>query len=327
MLDKLDGRLPVQDGIQPMPPVSEITPPNAAPTANAIATTVPAASDSDTIKLEGNADMNTSSASAGAVTSPVVGGAAIGNTIGQLQELCVHKGLPMPIYDLDSVDGQPHMRQFAMTVRVGNIRERGEGTSKKDAKRDAAAKMVATINGRAATGDTKDKDASAAAAASDSSPGETAAPAEISKEDEELAKKVENMKIEPLTKRHSVKIQQFYQNLQESSAGSKLFLLHRTSLKSGAHGQNHVRLLSELATEQKFEVTHVEIEEKTDEGEIQCLVQLSSLPVAVCYGTGKDMEAAKQSAARNALNYLKMMTKKSVTATGANGAATAANGK
>jgi len=59
-------------------------------------------------------------------------------------------------------------------------------------------------------------------------------------------------------------------------------------------------------------VTHVEIEERTDEGETQCLVQLSCLPVTVCYGTGKDMASANQAAARNGLNYLKMMTKKSV---------------
>lgn len=49
-----------------------------------------------------------------------------------------------------------------------------------------------------------------------------------------------------------------------------------------------------MASEQKFEVTHVEIEERTDEGETQCLVQLSCLPVTVCYGTGKDMASANQ---------------------------------
>ena len=59
-------------------------------------------------------------------------------------------------------------------------------------------------------------------------------------------------------------------------------------------GHNYVRLLADLAAEQKFEVTHVEIEERTDEGETQCLVQLSCLPVTVCYGTGKDMASANQ---------------------------------
>ena len=38
-------------------------------------------------------------------------------------------------------------------------------------------------------------------------------------------------------------------------------------------------------------------------------MQLSTLPVAVCYGVGDDITSANNDAARNALNYLKMMTK------------------
>ena len=71
----------------------------------------------------------------------------------------------------------------------------------------------------------------------------------------------------------------------------------------------YVRLLEDLSTEQKFEVTYVENEERADDGEVQSLVQLSTMPVAVCYGTGPDKTSANQDAARNALNYLKMMTK------------------
>ena len=40
-------------------------------------------------------------------------------------------------------------------------------------------------------------------------------------------------------------------------------------------------MLGELGKEQKFEVTYVEVEEKNDDDQIQCLVQLSTLPVAV----------------------------------------------
>ena len=71
----------------------------------------------------------------------------MGNTIGQLQELCVREGCPMPTYDLASVDGQPHQRNFKITVHVGKMTNNGEGTSKKDAKRDAAAKMMLEIQG------------------------------------------------------------------------------------------------------------------------------------------------------------------------------------
>ena len=50
-----------------------------------------------------------------------------------------------------------------------------------------------------------------------------------------------------------------------------------------AMGKNcdYVGMLSELGKEQKFEVTYVEVEEKNDEDQTQCLVQLSTLPVAV----------------------------------------------
>lgn len=55
-------------------------------------------------------------------------------------------------------------------------------------------------------------------------------------------------------------------------------------------------------------------ETKTDgvplTGKHQCLVQLTSLPLAVCFGTAESPEQARAAAARSALQYLKIMTKK-----------------
>ena len=45
-------------------------------------------------------------------------------------------------------------------------------------------------------------------------------------------------------------------------------------------------------------------------GKCQCLVQLSVLPVAVCHGTGSTSSEAQSDSALNALEYLKIMTKK-----------------
>lgn len=73
---------------------------------------------------------------------------------------------------------------------------------------------------------------------------------------------------------------------------------------------NFVQFLQEIASEQQFEVTYVDIEEKSISGKHQCLVQLSTLPVAVCYGSGSTSKDAQSSAAQNALEYLKIMTKK-----------------
>lgn len=85
------------------------------------------------------------------------------------------------------------------------------------------------------------------------------------------------------------------------------FLLQSTCLNDS--NVNFVQFLQEIATEQQFEVTFVDIEEKTYSGQFQCLVQLSTLPVAVCQGSGKTSKIAQTSAARNALEYLKIMTK------------------
>lgn len=73
---------------------------------------------------------------------------------------------------------------------------------------------------------------------------------------------------------------------------------------------NYVQFLQEIAHEHQFEVTYVDIEEKSYSGRCQCLVQLSTLPVAVCQGEGMTSKDAQASAARTALEYLKIMTKK-----------------
>ncbi|XP_053697792.1 interferon-inducible double-stranded RNA-dependent protein kinase activator A homolog isoform X4 [Sabethes cyaneus] len=75
------------------------------------------------------------------------------------------------------------------------------------------------------------------------------------------------------------------------------------------HNVDFVQMLHEIATEQRFEVTYVDIDEKTIRGHFQCLVQLSTLPVAVCHGSGSSAKNAQANAARNSLEYLKIMTK------------------
>ncbi|KAG8237389.1 hypothetical protein J437_LFUL013024 [Ladona fulva] len=70
--------------------------------------------------------------------------------------------------------------------------------------------------------------------------------------------------------------------------------------------------LQDVADEQQFQITYVDIEEKSiSGGECHCLVQLSTLPVAVCFGSGMSILDAQKCAARNALEYLRIMTKKS----------------
>ena len=70
------------------------------------------------------------------------GAALPSNPIGSLQEYCVKCSLPLPIYDLQNTSGQPHQRNFDIIAKVGAIASNGTGTSKKDAKRDAATALL-----------------------------------------------------------------------------------------------------------------------------------------------------------------------------------------
>ena len=116
MLDKLDGRVPAQDG-QSFTEYSH------------------SSSDNLTPRIPGQTPLPP-------VTDNTNGPAAPGNTVGGLQELCVKHGYPMPTYDLGAVGGQPHQRNFTIMCCVGKMRESGAGGSKKDAKRESAQKMI-----------------------------------------------------------------------------------------------------------------------------------------------------------------------------------------
>lgn len=211
-----------------------------------------------------------------------------------------------------------------MNVKVGRIQVEGEGSSKKEAKRDSARKMMELIQKLSA-----DIDADA--------------DEEDEEDEEELARLVQGMKIvDSLSVKNSAnnKMNDFYHDLQSRPKG-KLLQLHKTSLakkKKNINGtHSYEKMLEDLAEEQGFKVTFVQVdrenedevnvddsnEDEIDEDEEEqsvCLAQLSTTPVAVCYGSGKNADDARESAARHALKYIKMMTKKAAT-----GAATAPN--
>ncbi len=51
-------------------------------------------------------------------------------------------------------------------------------------------------------------------------------------------------------------------------------------------------------------------DELTVNGQYQCLVELSTRPVTVCHGTGMTSSNAHNTAAHNALQYIKMVASK-----------------
>ncbi|XP_059488357.1 RISC-loading complex subunit tarbp2-like isoform X2 [Neocloeon triangulifer] len=219
-----------------------------------------------------------------------------GNPIGTLQEMCMSRRWPPPVYDLKSEKGLPHERLFTIACCVFKNVETGTGKSKKLAKRQAAHKMWLKL---------KDM------------PVEQPNASVGLEDDDEIAQRsssgshfaeLKDSKIATLTPPHSQKVSMFHKSLK-SASGPKLTELQNTSLVSDSNF-NYIKFLQEISHEQQFEVTFVDIEEKAKSGAVQCLVQLSTLPVAVCYGSGPTPKDAQSAAARNALEYLKIMTKK-----------------
>jgi RISC-loading complex subunit TARBP2 len=117
----------------------------------------------------------------------------------------------------------------------------------------------------------------------------------------------EGKKVATLTPQASQSISQFYANLK-SKTGKALINLQTKAFNTPS--SNFCQMLQEIAEEQRFEVTYVDIPDVSVSGAHQCLVQLSTLPVAVCHGTGTSKDDAHAQAAHNALQYLRIMTKK-----------------
>lgn len=218
----------------------------------------------------------------------------MGNPIGWLQEMCMSRRWPPPTYETEMEVGLPHERLFTIACTILNFREMGKGKSKKIAKRFAASKMWQRLQENPL----------------DNSQVTDAFRAALDDENRNFSSyygDLKDMQVPTITSQHSHKVSQFHKSLK-NAAGEKLTKLQKTCLK--APTLNHIQLLADIATENQFEVTYVDIEEKTISNQCQCLVQLSTLPVAVCHGSGPAQADAQRHAAQNALEYLKIMTKK-----------------
>ena len=161
MLDKIDGRVPA----------AGMNTPAGMPQPNL---------DNKTITASQSGTEATSQSN-GANGTTGTGGTGNG-PMGSLQEYCVKCSLPLPIYDLHNTSGQPHQRNFEIIAKVGAIASNGTGTSKKDAKRDAATALLDKLKALGS------EVANAAGAATNGT--------EVV--DEELAKQVSNMKVDIL---------------------------------------------------------------------------------------------------------------------------------
>lgn len=70
------------------------------------------------------------------------------NYVGFLQELCVRKHLPPPNYGTEKSTGTPNNPSFYIFCEVGQLREIGIASNKKNAKQLAAEKVLSQLEMR-----------------------------------------------------------------------------------------------------------------------------------------------------------------------------------
>ncbi|XP_063035265.1 RISC-loading complex subunit TARBP2 isoform X3 [Melospiza melodia melodia] len=201
------------------------------------------------------------------------------NPVGALQELVVQKGWRLPEYTVTQESGPAHRKEFTMTCRVERFVEIGSGTSKKLAKRNAAAKMLVRIH---------------------NVPMEPRDGSEAEGEEDQF-----NMtcpRLEGLRGRAPGCTWDALRN----SAGEKLGQLRGRAASAAATG-GACALLQELSEEQSFAISYLDIDALSLSGLHQCLVELSTQPTTVCHGSAPSRDGARAQAARNALQYLRIM--------------------
>ncbi|XP_071656006.1 RISC-loading complex subunit TARBP2 isoform X3 [Patagioenas fasciata] len=203
------------------------------------------------------------------------------NPVGALQELVVQKGWRLPEYTVTQESGPAHRKEFTMTCRVERFVEIGSGTSKKLAKRDAAAKMLVRIH---------------------NVPMEPRDGSEAEGDEEQFC--MAGPRLEGLRGRPPPGCT--WDSLR-NSAGEKLLQLRSRPLAPPAAGAGACALLQELSEEQSFAISYLDIDALSLSGLHQCLVELSTQPATVCHGSGASRDGARSQAARNALQYLRIM--------------------
>ncbi|KAF8788662.1 interferon-inducible double-stranded RNA-dependent protein kinase activator A homolog isoform X1 [Argiope bruennichi] len=223
------------------------------------------------------------------VSAPPVDENCSKNPVGALQEMCMKMRWQPPYYETEKATGLPHEKVFSIMCMVDNFQTSGEGKSKRLAKRQAAENMLNRLKALNI----------------------------ISEDEEEAARKFEDLKIfdkdDPdnfqsnLQKTYSKNVLKFLKDLKTSTS-TCLQALQEIDVMDPQ--LDCPKLLQSIAAEQNFEIIYIPIEQRGKNGECHCLLQITSLPVAVCFGTAATKEDAMISSARNALNFIQLMCKK-----------------
>lgn len=214
-----------------------------------------------------------------------------GNPVGALQELTMKRRWRPPYYETIIEKGLPHERTFEIACYVGPKMTSGIGKSKRLAKREAAHKMMLELEEMIKSG----KDIN----------GEALEKPYPSDDIDEISSTTKS----ELT-RHSVGIsnhgslvQKFVEKIRENP-DSRL----ATEIPCQTPDYSYIATLTNVALDQDFDINFIPIKERGFSGKYYCLVQLGSVPLAVCFGSAATPEEAKEESAHNALLFLKVLT-------------------
>ena len=101
----------------------------------------------------------------------------------------------------------------------------------------------------------------------------------------------------------------FFSRDLKTNKGPHLAGLHNEELFEKCRAMVPEDTLKKISVEQDFDVTFVDVDEKSKDNKYHYFVQLSTNPVAVCFGIGETSKMARANSAANALQYLRIMTK------------------
>jgi len=213
-----------------------------------------------------------------------------GNPVGSLHEICMARRLPPPTYGHHHEEDKDQQKSFTINCSIGDkFKVTGIGKNKKLAKRHAAHNMIDIL--RELPVEKEDLP-------------ENLDDDELSQEQNGEHSELEGAEIK--SQIASKRVCMFHKNLK-CWKGKYVIKLHQRKLIDES-AINFEGMLEEVAREQHFEVTYIDIEEVSKRGLHQSMVQLSTVPIALCFGQGTNHILAKQDAARDALAYIQLMT-------------------
>lgn len=209
------------------------------------------------------------------------------NPVGELLEITQKYAIRPPTFEFGPEEGPPHNRQFVCHITFGVCKEIGHGRSKKDAKRQAAIKLLTKIRSLATKANKKPEEFTAEELTLNNvlyQHHTTANNKSDRRSNKTLVNSLQKFKVSEKPIINSIISKEF--DFDEKELNEKLFY--------------------ELAKEQNFNFIFTNLPNKSKLGKFQLFLELDLYPVFVIDGHGDTIEDAKYLAIFNALNYIKL---------------------